>query len=417
MIKCTYCGADLEDNSEFCGICGNSVEAPKARLFVPNPEDIELATQSWTTEVGVERVLNLNGKKFTVTADRDKFNSFRKKFIRLAKYCSDRAAEDYIEKISDLRSFFDCFHNEIYIKYARVLADKVTDVLVAENIYTVTDDMVISVYENTELKTPEIAQALADAVEATYQANNQIANTFMGLAGSFIGSRSDLGGEVFGAMQGGLVEGASKLSDAQQKELFASIDLPDLFNRVNEDYESFVIMLVDFLNLSGVDSWKPKDEHIQELDNILKNLSNPNFPQDKITDIVINMIFQKPYKPEIYSFLQKKYPDSEEVKRIVEYFGFEDYKCFAYTEEDFPEPQPVVPEVSPASEPQTETKQEAEKKIEPEPEAETYSQPKEQGVAAPNNSTPAFGGFKKLGEKIDQGIGKAESFLNKFGKK
>ena len=222
---------------------------------------------------------------------------------------------------------------------------------------------------------------------------------FAGLAGSFIGNQSSFGGEVFGAMQEGLVAGASTLSEPQQKQIFESVDLPELFNRVFKDYQDFTVILVDFLNTNSVDAWKPDFETSVQTDNILKNLSNPNFPQDKITDIVINMIAEKPYKPEIYSFLQKKYPDSEEVKRIVEYFGFDDYKESVYTEEDFPKPQPVAPEppVRPAG--------------------QSESEPKEQRTPVQSIGTLGFGGFKKLGEKIDKGIGKAEGFLNKFGKK
>ena len=398
MMKCTFCGVELEEGAQFCTVCGNGIEPPKAKLFTSTPEEIELATQNWVSVVGVDTVLPFNGKEIIITADRDKFNSFRKRIIRLAKYCSDRAAEDYIENVKNLTNLLEIFP-DLYVNHARLLADKVTDILVAENIYTVTDDMVMSAFEYSTLSAMEMLSAISDNISEIYQANNQVANMFAGLAGSFIGNQSSFGGEVFGAMQEGLVAGASNLSETQQKQIFESVDLPELFNRVFKDYQDFTVILVDFLNTNGVDAWKPDDGHIQEMDNILKNLSNPNFPQDKITDIVINMIAEKPYKPEIYSFLQKKYPDSEEVKRIVEYFGFDDYKESVYTEEDFPKPQPVAPE-PPAL-----------------PAGQSESEPKEQRPPVQSIGTSGFGGFKKLGEKIDKGIGKAESFLNKLGKK
>ncbi|MBR6515030.1 MAG: hypothetical protein IKT46_09395 [Clostridia bacterium] len=399
MMKCTFCGVDLEDGAQFCTVCGNSVEIPKAALFISTPEEIESATQNWNSVVGVDTTLSFNGKKIIITADKDKFNAFRKRIIRLAKYCSDRAAEDYIENIKNLTNLLENFP-DLYVKHARLLANKVTDILVAENIYTVTDDMVMSQFENSTLSAMEILSAISDNINEIYQANNQVANIFAGLAGSFIGSKSSFGGEVFGAMQDGLVAGASTLSETQQKQLFESIDCPDLFNRVYNDYQDFAIILIDLLNMNGVDSWKPDFEPSPQMDNILKNLSNPNFPQDRITDIVIDMIAQKPYKPEIYTFLQSKYADNEEVKNIVEYFGFADYKTNVYTEDDFPKPEVIVPQTPPA------------------PQTQQIVQPQtEQQPSVPNNNTPSFGAFKKLGSKIDEGIGKAESFFGKFGKK
>ena len=48
---------------------------------------------------------------------------------------------------------------------------------------------------------------------------------------------------------------------------------------------------------------------------------------------------------------------------------------------------------------------------------QSESEPKEQRTPVQSIGTLGFGRFKKLDEKIDKGIGKAEGFLNKFGKK
>ena len=403
MMKCIYCGANLEDGSEFCGTCGNKINVPKTGHFTATPEEIELATQSWTSVTGVEMSLPFDEKEIIITADRDKFNTFRKRFISLAKYCSDRAAEEFIENVYNLPTFLEYFP-DLYLKHARVLADKVTDILVAENVYTLTDDMIVNAFDNAELSVMDYLNSIGNIIDGMYQANNQAANMLAGLAGSLIGSKSSLGGEIFGAMQEGIVSDASYLSEAQQKQVFESVDTVELFNRVYNDYQYFAIILVDCLNMNGVDSWKPDFEPSPQMDNILKNLSNPNFPQDRITDIVIDMIAQKPYKPEIYTFLQSKYADNEEVKNIVEYFGFTDYKTNVYTEDDFPKPEVIVPQISPA--PQTQ------QIAQPQTQLQTEQQP-----SVPNNNTPSFGAFKKLGSKIDEGIGKAESFFGEFGKK
>lgn len=415
-MKCIYCGANLEDGSEFCGTCGNKINVPKTGHFTATPEEIELATQSWTSVTGVEMSLPFDEKEIIITADRDKFNTFRKRFISLAKYCSDRAAEEFIENVYNLPTFLEYFP-DLYLKHARVLADKVTDILVAENVYTLTDDMIVNAFDNAELSVMDYLNSIGNIIDGMYQTNNQAANMLAGLASSLIGSKSSVGGEIFGAMQEGIVSDASYLSEAQQKQVLESVDTVELFNRVYNDYQYFAIILVDCLNMNGVDAWKPDFEPAPQMDNILKNLSNPNFPQDKITDIVINMIFEKPYKPEIYSFLQKKYPDSEEVKQIVEYFGFDNYKDLVYTQEDFPKPQPVIPEVHPESEVQPVPEAEPQTEAKAEPKTEPVSQPDEQSAPVQNNGASGFGGFKKLGEKIDQGLGKAESFLNRFGKK
>lgn len=403
MMKCTFCGVDLEQGAQFCGVCGNSVETPKAEHFISTPEEIELATQNWTSITGVDVSMPFEGKEIIITADRDKFNTFRKRFKSLAKYCSDRAAEDYIENVHNLTTFLEYFP-DLYLKHARVLADKVTDILVTENVYTFTDDMIVNAFDNSELSVMEFLNSIGIIIDGMYQANNQAANMLARLAGSLIGSKSSLGGDIFGAMQEGIVSDASYLSEAQQKQVFESVDTVELFNRVYNDYQYFAIILVDCLNMNGIDSWKPDFEPSPQMDNILKNLSNPNFPQDRITDIVIDMIAQKPYKPEIYTFLQSKYADNEEVKNIVEYFGFTDYKTNVYTEDDFPKPEVIVPITFLA--PRTQ------QIAQPQTQLQTEQQP-----SVPNNNTPSFGAFKKLGSKIDEGIGKAESFFGKFGKK
>ena len=48
---------------------------------------------------------------------------------------------------------------------------------------------------------------------------------------------------------------------------------------------------------------------------------NPNFPQDKVLDTLIELIVTNPYSPEYYEFAISRFGQSEDITKIKEYFG------------------------------------------------------------------------------------------------
>ena len=68
------------------------------------------------------------------------------------------------------------------------------------------------------------------------------------------------------------------------------------------DYWNVYISLVCTLKNSGSDIWWQTRDADQQYKNIFQNLSNPNFPQDKVLDTLIELIVTNPYSPEYYEF-------------------------------------------------------------------------------------------------------------------
>ena len=77
------------------------------------------------------------------------------------------------------------------------------------------------------------------------------------------------------------------ISASQKTELYLRIKQDVLFDRAFLDYWRVFLTLIDILNENGKSVWKPTDEDSAKSDNIMKNVSNPNFPQEQFPDVMI----------------------------------------------------------------------------------------------------------------------------------
>ena len=111
--------------------------------------------------------------------------------------------------------------------------------------------------------------------------------------------------------------------DAQQAELYGRIKTDILFNRIFADYWNVYHSLVLKLKQNGHDIWWQTKDVDQQGKNIFKNLSNPNFPQDKILPALVSLILTNPYSPEYYEFAISRFGQSDEIDKIKEYFGYD----------------------------------------------------------------------------------------------
>lgn len=112
------------------------------------------------------------------------------------------------------------------------------------------------------------------------------------------------------------------ISVQQQAELYQRIDSQKLFLRVYIDYLNVVHSLIFALNENGQDIWIAEPEKAQQAKNIFENLSNPNFPQDKIAEAFIQIIEINPYNVDYHKFMTSKFGETEETINIRNYFGF-----------------------------------------------------------------------------------------------
>ncbi len=294
-----------------------------------------IITETFKPYEGTEKTFSVNGKNLIVPARLDTYIEYRKRFKRLAKACSDKAAEEYIASVNDLESFMNKFP-DIYKNNLKTVAEKAVDILISEGIYTVSADDL----QNLHIKNYHIAvsdyQTMKESVLLTAQNNARTTQGLMNGLGSFFnGSRMQ--GFVKGFNEG-VVEAGRKLSQEQKTELFLRIKPAQLFHNVFLDYWNVSISLVKILNANGKDIWLSDSEETGNMETLIKSMSNPNFPQEKILDIIFDIILKNPSEAAVYKLLEEKYGLTDAVKSIFDYFIYPEFNEIVYTEDDFPKP-------------------------------------------------------------------------------
>lgn len=294
-----------------------------------------ITTETFKPYEGTEKAFSVNGKSLIVPARLDTFMEYRKKFKELAKACSDKAAEEYIATVNDLETFVNKFPN-IYKTNLKTVAEKAVDILISEGIYTVSADD----FQNTHMGNYHIAvddyKILKDSILITAENNARATQGLMNGLGSLL-SGSRMQGVVEG-LNDSAVEAGTKLSQEQKTELFLRIQPAQLFHNVFLDYWNVSISLVKVLNANGKDIWLSDSGETDDMETIIKSMSNPNFPQEKILDIIFGIILKNPSEAAVYKLLEEKYGLTDEVKSILNYFIYPDFNEIVYTDNDFPQP-------------------------------------------------------------------------------
>ena len=293
-----------------------------------------LENEQLTLYEGKEKTFSLNGKVFTVPARLDAFNYYRNTFKELATYYSDKASKKYIECVSDASSFFEHVL-EIYDENLNAVIDCAVDVLVSDNIFQYSVETFASTHQKTSCEVMEYCSQIYKEYETLKQSSTQTVQGISNLASSLLGQKSWVLGEFVSGMGEGLAESVS-LSDEQLRTFFASIEPQKVFNGAYSDYWKVYLTLVYCLKEHNKDIWTPDEVTTDEIDTTLQLLAKPNFPQDKVTDLILNLITKDPYRKEIYDLMKIKFGENEEVLNIIGYFGFIDYAESIFTEGDFP---------------------------------------------------------------------------------
>ena len=86
---------------------------------------------------------------------------------------------------------------------------------------------------------------------------------------------------------------------------------------------------------------------------IFQNILNPRFNQDKLIDVLSDIITIFPYNIEFFEFMKEKFGDTDEVETLISYYGY-DFDENIYTEEQYPKLK-TTKEVTDLSTPTVET--------------------------------------------------------------
>lgn len=295
----------------------------------------ELPHMDYEPFQGEARTFSLSGVALDIPAEFDALNTYRKQYIKLAIPCAERFKQQYRMYVHDYTTFLSAFPT-LYADNMAPMVQYSMDILVAQGIWTITQDAFIAAHKEKFCRGSQDYENLYSAGIKTVE-NNMVNNakaTNMPRIGRTVtfGSFSDAVGnmvkkEAFNAVADFITEKTVKntsMNAAQQWELYNRIDLNSLVLRVFCDYSNMWITLCNILIKNGhklTDHMRPNNESYASL---FANLSNPHFPKDKVATALVEMLQASPYNKPYYQFMKQHFGDTEEVATLCDYFGYSD---------------------------------------------------------------------------------------------
>lgn len=293
----------------------------------------EMLKQIWQPEHGTDREFTLNGKTLVIPAAMDILNSYRKKFRLLAAECADCARTEYNKKVRDLSSFMDITPS-IYGYYTAAMVSKAMEIIVAEGIWSVTNDSFIQEHTSNYHLVMDDINTMAESIALTAQKNHNAVSKAMDFVPHLRGGGFGLKGAAKGiatatafnvardTIASSLSKSAVNINQAQQIELYNRINPDALFDRMYHDFWNVFAALVDTLKRNGKQIWSPTVQGTQQARNIFQNLTSPAFPQDKVLDVFLDILKTNPYEKAYYQFMIAKFGETKETIAIKDYFGY-----------------------------------------------------------------------------------------------
>ena len=304
---------------------------------------------------GTNKEFKLGDKKLLIPARLDTHFYYRLVFKELAISCTKKACDEYRNLVTDLPSFYEHFPT-IYQENLNTIINKAIDVLIANEIYNYSAETFSNIHQ-------DIFHLVADGLNELEEQKN----TLLGITTNALNGITNVASSLFAkdsaflsSFIGGIGEGFTEnleLSPEQCAIVYGNITVHILFNRIYSDYWNVYLTLLSFLQVSGKkDIWMPDETPTAEVENIYKNLSNPNLSNDKAVELLFDLIIKSPFKKELYDFMREKFGETDEVLAILEYFDYSNLEKILFTEEDFPKKEVEI--VSVDSNPTVQTENE-----------------------------------------------------------
>ena len=295
--------------------------------------DTQAQSELWESIIGVAKTFSLFGEVVDVAEKLDVFNSYRLTFREMAFKNADKAISEYKSRIRDFITFIE-FYPKIYIENLEPLIRRAIDILVSEEVWTVTYDSFLEQHLADFHFAFDAYETTLESVALTSEANQERTAGFMSLVPNLVGGGFGLKGAIKGiatatafnvvrdGIENSAVKNAANIKPVQQIELYQRINCEIVFEQIFADYWNVFLSLVWTLNQNGHDIWWQTDEVDQQAKNVFQNLSNPNFPQDKVLKALIGLLELNPYNPQYYDFAISRFGESDEVAELKEYFGY-----------------------------------------------------------------------------------------------
>lgn len=284
---------------------------------------------------GTNREFNLGDKKLLIPARLDTHYYYRLAFKELAISCTKKACDEYRNLVTDLPSFYEHF-STIYQENLNTIINKAIDILIANGIYNYSAETFSSIHQDLFHLVADGLNELEEQKNTLLGMTTNALNGITNVASSLFAKDSSFLSSVIGGIGESFTENL-ELSPEQCAIVYGNITVHILFNRMYSDYWNVYLTLLAFLTESGKkDIWMPDETPTAEVENIYKNLSNPNLSNDKVVELLFDLIIKSPFKKELFDFMLEKLGETDEVLAILEYFDYSNLDELLFTEEDFP---------------------------------------------------------------------------------
>lgn len=335
LLRLTHDGAvyelklsaeDTPQAKEAFAFINAAVEAGDAPFGTP-----ALAAEPWQPAVPQEHRFALCGAALEVPAEMDAFNTYYGRFSELAKDAAACARAEFDKRVSNLTTYLQLFP-EIYKHYLGIVCDKAMEILIAEGIWSVTKDSLMELHCGEFHLAPDDYAITMESVQLTVQENQQAVSAVTGLIPNLVGGGFGLKGAVKGiatatafnivrdSAEAGLLKSASTINLNQQTILYDRIDHDILFEHVFSDYWRMFMTLSVVLNQAGKTVWWPTDDRASAAANIFTNLANPNFPQNQLLNVFLQILQTNPYNEDYHRFMLTRFGQTDETLAIARYF-------------------------------------------------------------------------------------------------
>ena len=276
-------------------------------------------------------------KEVDVPENLNIFNEYRLTYRELAKKVTTELVEEYNANIKNLDDFLGKFP-ELYKNKLEKLTKKAVDTLVSEGVWTITYDSFLETHINDFHLAMDDYKIMVDNFNAKIEENQRKKEKMWGYVPTLMGGGFGISGVLKGIatataynlIRDGIEENSLKKANVkpeQRIEIYKLLNTSILFDRVFADYWNVFLSLVWHLNQNGKKIWWATNEDAAKANSIFENISNPNFPQDKILDVLLQVILMFPYNEAYYNFFIEKFGENEQIDARKKYFGFTGPGC------------------------------------------------------------------------------------------
>jgi hypothetical protein len=320
-----------------------AITGSQADMYILQPQDMrgvfpldtngEAEQEPWELIKGTAKVFTIADKTLEIPSNLDAFNTYRLRFRELAIKCAEKVEAEYKAKVHDFITFAELYP-KIYCTHLNPLIKRAIDALIAENVLTVTYESFLVQHKKEFNFAIDDYETIVNSVELTVEANKQVSSELASMASGFFDKHvgklglGEMASQLVTSVKDNAVDNASDnckgITSEQQIELYQRIDVPILMSRLYTDYYNVCLSLMWTLRKNGHDIWWFPEESNEQA-NIFQNLSNPNFPKDKVVDVLIGLLKTDPINIEYYKFMVAHFGETEEVKTVTSYFGYTDF--------------------------------------------------------------------------------------------